>query len=114
MERRLVSDADAIPRARQHTKPCGDCPWTRRALPGWLGSGTPEEWIELAHGEVKEPCHTVGNQQCAGLAIFRANVFKTPRYPGTLQLPQDTHRVFASNEEFLAHHTLKSISKKED
>jgi hypothetical protein len=104
MSRRLVSSDEAKPRAKQHKTPCSDCPWSRTSLPGWLGGSSIEEWLARAHGEVCVPCHTVGNQQCAGLAIYRANVLKRPRDPNALLLPKDTQRVFAWPTEFTLHH----------
>lgn len=45
------------------------------------------------------------NQQCAGLAIFRTNICKSPRYRDILTLPQDKTTVFASPAEFIDHHS---------
>jgi hypothetical protein len=49
-------------------------------------------------------CHTVSNQQCAGAAIYRANVCKEPRRQELLRLPADKVKVFAWPTEFWAHH----------
>jgi hypothetical protein len=65
---------------------------------------TPEDWIQAAHGEATADCHTVSNQQCAGFAIYRANVCKVPYDPKALRLPEDRVRVFANPPEFLSHH----------
>ena len=104
--RQLVSSDQAKPRSTQHTAPCADCPWTRTALPGWLGGCSGHEWLQRAHSETHVPCHTVGNQQCAGLAIYRANVAYLPRSPALLRLPKDVARVFASPTEFAKHHSF--------
>lgn len=88
----------------QHQRPCSDCPWQRDALPGWLGSGTPAEWVDTAHGECRVECHVILGMQCAGMAIYRANVVKKPRDPAILTLPKDKQRVFATPTEFLDHH----------
>lgn len=105
MKRRvLVSSDEAVPATRQHTKPCGDCPWRRDALPGWTGGLTPETWIRGAHGDEQIDCHTLTGAQCAGAAIYRANVCKRPRNPETLRLPADRDHVFESPTEFLEHH----------
>lgn len=89
---------------QQHTSPCADCPWARKSIPGWLGEHTAEEWLLYAHGEAIIPCHCV-THQCAGAAIYRANVCK--RVPeGGLKLPSDKNRVFSFNE-FKAHHEAK-------
>jgi hypothetical protein len=79
---------------------------TRNALPGWLGGATPDEYRQLAHSDHVVNCHVITNQQCAGIAIYRANVCKLP-YPPNLKLPRNTEKVFASPMEFVEHHTLK-------
>lgn len=103
-KRRLVSGDEAEPSLHQHVKPCGDCPWARRSLPGWLGSRTADEWLRSAHGEDEVCCHTILGPQCAGVAIYRRNVCKAPRDAGALRLEADKVRVFASPAEFKAHH----------
>jgi hypothetical protein len=104
MRRRLVSSDEAVPTDKQHTKPCGDCPWRRDSLPGWLGGVPAETWLRGAHGEERIDCHTLIGPQCAGSAIYRANVCKAPRDPDVLRLPKDKANVFASPTEFLEHH----------
>lgn len=103
MSKRLISSDEAVEGKVQHTQPCSDCPWARTALNGWLGTGTPEEWLRTAHGDNVVDCHTIKNTQCAGLAIYRKNVCKLP-YPPNLILPADKEKVFAHPNEFLEHH----------
>lgn len=100
----LLSHHDAKPRKKQHTSPCSDCPFARKSLKGWLGRLTPEQWIQAVHGEALIDCHTVSNQQCAGAAIYRANVCKVPRSDEQLRLPSNKILVFSSIAEFLYHH----------
>ena len=102
--KQLLICSDAVVRTRQHEKPCSDCPWSRKSLPGWLGSPTAADWISYAHGEAKVDCHTIVNRHCAGIAIYRANVVKTPRDPLAFKLPANTKLVFASPAEFMEHH----------
>jgi hypothetical protein len=104
MGRKLVSSRDAIQAPCQHTVPCTDCPWARKSLVGWLGPNDAEEWVQIAHSDAKVPCHVIDNQQCAGIAIYRKNVCKTPRDPEVLRLPADRETVFATPAEFKAHH----------
>ncbi len=104
MRRRLVSGDEAKPTTKQHTKPCGDCPWRKDALAGWLGSRTADEWLRSAHGEDAMYCHTRLGPQCAGAAIYRANVCKKPRDPEALKLPADREKVFTTPREFKDHH----------
>jgi hypothetical protein len=50
--------------------------------------------------------------QCAGAAIFRANVHRAELMPKSLlRLPADTESVFASPEELLAHHLRMPIEE---
>lgn len=120
----LLRSMDAKLFVKQHKAPCSDCPWTRKSLPGWLGPNSINTWIGAAHGEGFIACHTramteeaatatleantvhlqcKGHWQCAGAAIYRANVCKTPRHPLVLQLPPDRVKVF-SFHEFERHH----------
>lgn len=101
---RLKVGSEAKPRKAQHTSPCSDCPFARKSLPRWLGRMTAEDWVLAAHGEVWIDCHTVSNWQCAGAAIYRANVCKVSRDAKQLRLPRNRTSVFASPLEFLAHH----------
>lgn len=96
---------------KQHRVPCSDCPFRRNSLPGWLGTQSPEQFIQRAHGEYTYNCHVINNQQCAGMAVYRANVCKKPRYEGALTLPKNPVVVFASPKEFLEHHK-KLLGKK--
>lgn len=75
-----------------------------------------------AHGEFFLPCHmkykdgnkhNIGNPQCAGAAIYRANVFKSPKSVMLLVLPADTEKVFASPAEFIAYHKGITVAEAE-
>lgn len=102
--KQLLSSDDAVTAKCQHTSPCSDCPWARTALPGWLGTMTEEEWLQTAHGDGVIECHVFAGAQCAGAAIYRANVFKRPRQEEALTLPADREKVFRSPTEFVEHH----------
>jgi hypothetical protein len=102
MKGQLKTYHDARPAKKQHTKPCLDCPFRRSSLRGYVPSV--KNWIKGVHGEAKFDCHVVSNQQCAGAAIYRANVCKVPRRTDILQLPEDHVLVFSSLIEFVAHH----------
>lgn len=101
--RKLISSDEGVYATKQHTSPCSDCPWRRDALPGWLGGEDVSYWLHLAHNDVTVDCHTIVNQQCAGMAIYRSNVAKSCRGP-MLKLPSDKEQVFATPMEFRAHH----------
>lgn len=98
-------------------EPCRACPFRRKSTPGYLGSDTPENFIETTMLDYEMPCHLTVNyedpgwfqnldqaQACAGAAIFFANICKLSRDPSRLKLPHDTKLVFASKAEFLKHH----------
>lgn len=108
-----MTSEEAKPSKKQHTKPCSDCPWTRTSLNGWLGSASVGWWIDIAHSETLVDCHTVSNQQCAGITIYRANVCKLTRDPEILRLPADRKTVFASRVEFVDHHSKSPELDKE-
>lgn len=95
--------------------PCRECPWRRKAAPGWLGPTNAEDWIEVVHSEAPIACHKTipkgggwggKTQQCRGAAIFRANVCKQPMNPSITTGPEDKERVFSSNAEFFEHHDI--------
>lgn len=109
--KKLISSDEAQVVKTQPTSPCSDCPFRRDALPGWLGNGTVEEWVLLAHGEGVSECHAMvapngSNYQCAGLAVYRANVCKSPRDPKAFRLPPNRETVFSFGE-FKKHHEGK-------
>jgi hypothetical protein len=108
MERRLITSDEAKPSAKPLTKACSDCPWARKSLSGWLGGLSAKVWLQRAHTETLVPCHTTGNQQCAGLAIYRRNVCKQVS-PPLQELPRDEVKVFASPMEFLQHHAPDKV-----
>ena len=104
MKRRMMTAEDAKPCAKQHNRPCGDCPFRKDSIPGWLGSLSADQWVKDLHGETRIDCHTKIGPQCAGAAIYRSNVAKSPRDKSLLVLPADRTRVFSSPVEFREHH----------
>jgi len=109
-QRQLLTYRDVKKTKKQHTSPCSDCPWARKSIKGWLGSNSPECFVALAHGEGTQECHTT-NKLCAGLAIYRANVCKSPRDENQLRLSPDNITVFSSPTEFLSHHRSSLLQK---
>jgi hypothetical protein len=106
--RQLITSDEAKPAKCQHKKPCSDCPWARKSIAGWLGGLTVQQWIMRVHSDDQIACHTLKGVQCAGAAIYRANVFKLPRDPECLKLPADRKNVFGFNE-FEEHHGDDSV-----
>lgn len=107
---RCTSIDQGIETDTQHRSPCGDCPWARNSLPGWLGGLTAAEFCDIARSDEPYGCHTMTNQQCAGMAVFRRNTCKLPR-PPALVLPADHASVFSTHAEFSAHHEHKRGQK---
>lgn len=107
MRKQLLTTEDATPLDKQITKPCSDCPFARASVSGWLGGLTPDQTLAQAHGEARIDCHVFTGPQCAGAAIYRANMAKRPRDPELLTLPPDRETVFSTFLEFQKHHTRK-------
>lgn len=101
-------------------EPCSQCPFRRKALAGWLGEATPEEFIVAISMEQPLPCHPtidyydknwlakweaqeIGNI-CAGSVILAANIAKIPHSPNFPRLPPDRELVFATHQEFIDYH----------
>jgi len=110
MGKQVIIAAEARTRKTDLRAPCSDCPWARRALPGWLGGLTADQWIVLAHEDGTAECHTTKYpsgefHQCYGLAQYRRNVCKLPRDPRIRRVKEaDLESVFGSAGEFLQHH----------
>lgn len=90
---KLIASDQAVVSHTQHRTPCSDCPFRRDSLRGWLGGSQPSEFVAMAHSDMRYPCHLTRGKwakrpQCAGLAIYRANVAKLPRDPEILRLPE--------------------------
>ena len=101
-------------------KPCDDCPFRRNAMPGWLGAGSPESFIDTIRSEGYLPCHQTLNYEdaswkarwlaqsdgrgCAGALIMSANMCKLPRDQAMPRMPADRNPVFATAAEFIAFH----------
>lgn len=114
---------------RKLKKPCKACPFSRACPPGKTGGSDPAIFVGQAVGPFWLPCHQTQNfkdpnwkndmsvRQCAGAAIFRANVGVAESIAAVaeqlLRLPADTGLVFHSFAELLAHHRQVSIDEAE-
>lgn len=108
----------------QNTKPCGECPFSKRIPPGELGGSPPEVYVGQIFCGFWLPCHCspgyVGKAtnvndvaQCAGAAQFRANIGISDRMPrGLLRLPPGSEAL-GSLAEFYAHHTGCTLAEAE-
>lgn len=106
-------------------KTCPECPWSRQAKPGALGGSPPETYLGQIVGPFLLPCHMHCDfsdpqwrekmdvtAQCAGAAIFRANIGVDTLMPDPIaRQPKSTEHVFANAAEFLAHHAGVSVAE---
>lgn len=102
---------------------CKECPFKRKALPGYTGSESVEDFVMSAIGEAEMPCHLEVDydrkdwkeqcekvHQCTGRAIFMRNTCKVPRNPNLICLPTNTVNFFSNPIEFLEHHQNRAKS----
>lgn len=101
-------------------KPCAECPYRRGTQHN--GGSPPEVYVGQAMGPFLLSCHLspgywknprgTEHAQCAGAAIFRANIHRAEVMPESmLKLPQDTEAVFSSSAEMVAHHRQISVEE---
>lgn len=107
----------------QHHKPCRTCPFRRDCTPGHLGGSPVQTFIGQAFGAFWIPCHEridydnpdwrrqFDTPQCAGVAIYRSNAHPGARPADLLSLPADETLVFATPDEFMAHHLGISLDE---
>lgn len=103
-----------MPEHRQ--SPCGSCPFSRAVKPGTLGGSHPTVFVGQSIGPFILNCHraegyadkqtdVLNVAQCAGAAIYRANLGVADRLPDEIHaLPADHESVFSSHAEFVGHH----------
>lgn len=110
-------------------QPCHECPFSRAVETGGTGGSDPTVYVGQVYGPFWLPCHTDPDyntpmslsektatvSQCAGAAIFRANVGADARMPhGVHRLPADTSLVFATPAELIAHHNGSTLEEAEE
>lgn len=107
--------------------PCKECAFRRDITPGALGGSPPETYIGQAYAPFAIPCHCHCDfddpdwkkkagpgetPQCAGVAVFRANIGAHGKLPAVLTpLEPDFKTVFGNPVEFLAHHKQISVDE---
>jgi len=101
------------------TKPCKECPFAKNNnLKGFKpGGADPLVYVGQSEGPFWLPCHMEKEyngkdtdpskvNQCAGAAIYRANVGVASKMPEKiLALPEDKDNVFNTHAELYAHYT---------
>jgi hypothetical protein len=95
-------------------KPCNECPFRKKSLPGWLGQHTIDEIYEFKNSDENFTCHltreTGKEHMCAGYVHFRNNHCQMSKYNVELR---NLEKEFKSSEykkdclgfDFREHHT---------
>ena len=111
-------------------KPCSECPFRKRSLPGWLGPWKLDDFTNvrsgIIHGETRFVCHETvtddqegelraGNLVCTGSLICRNRSCKSSREPEMAALERDVREHEAVPDimnawEFEEHHGARSKS----
>ena len=99
-----MGDRETLPHRRH---PCGNCPFRKDVLKGWLGN--------RIEGDLKSPsfvCHKNNDLQCAGhmLLLKEANIYyRLAKYRKIdLQLKGE-HLIFDSREDCIRHHKTNKM-----
>src|SRR5271154_2443844 len=102
-------------------KPCSQCPFRRKSMPGWLGNSSPEGFIDCIQRDEPLPCHQTidyddprwlskwieqqgAGKMCAGALVFMANKVQRPHDREFPTMPKDPANVFSNSVEFVRHH----------
>ena len=107
-------------------KPCDDCPFRKKSLPGWLGPHTVDEFVAYVQFDYPYPCHKTlvegretvedtelreGENICIGLVHLRNNSCKKARDEDSdlrkeeIRLKGEENECFANTVEFAKHHS---------
>jgi len=102
---------------------CNDCPFRRKAMPGWLGASSPEGFIDCMERDEPLPCHQTidydnnphwlvewlhqkTGHMCAGALQFMAN--KVQQHPFQ-RMEKDHDNVFSNTVEFVRFHRESAV-----
>ncbi|MBE0420152.1 hypothetical protein EI165_08445 [Pseudoalteromonas nigrifaciens] len=86
-------------------KPCGDCPFRKDTLNGWLGAERMTEILD----QQSFVCHKKNHLQCAGHMLMKGESNSFVRLAGRLNIKLDLSGkdlVFDSNDECIDHHSF--------
>ncbi len=100
-------------------KPCDECPFRTKSLPGWLGGETPEDTFNHIVTEGDFSCHKQRHKaqenqsRCRGSILFLRKMGKLPRYNSDLakavmEVPFKEafyDKNILSRNDFIKHHT---------
>src|SRR5690606_17867909 len=87
--------------------PCGNCPFRKDVMKGWLGADRAREIVECDNFV----CHKKNQMQCAGhMHVARTNIFVTLVINLYKIVPpiKNVGVLFESSEDFINHHDPKS------
>ena len=101
------------------TKPCNECPFRKKSLPGWLGGETTESTLDFVRHEADFACHKTRHKpetemsRCRGFLMFTKKICTIPKYNAELAaaVKKIDHKSKQMDEilgitEFVPHHTL--------
>lgn len=86
-------------------KPCGDCPFRKDTLNGWLGAERMTEILD----QQSFVCHKKNHLQCAGHMLMKGESNSFVRLAGRLNIKLDLSGkdlVFDSYDECIDHHSF--------
>ncbi len=86
-------------------KPCGDCPFRKDTLNGWLGAERMTEILD----QQSFVCHKKNHLQCAGHMLMKGEGNSFVRLAGRLNIKLELSGedlVFDSNAECIEHHSF--------
>lgn len=103
-----------------NTKPCDECPFRRKSLPGWLGQYSIKGILQWFGFQMSFPCHktmthnekgmhfwTPKERHCAGALIMLQKMKEPNMYmqnPKLFSGIEDRPDVFNNFDEFTEHH----------
>lgn len=104
--------------------PCSECPFSKTVKPGTLGGSPVDTYVGQIEGPFHLACHmapgytqenggSLDTPQCAGAAIFRANLGLSDKMPDPLLKLPPGDESFASHAEFVAHHCEVPVAEAE-
>lgn len=113
------------------SQPCNNCPFRRKSMPGWLGAGSPESFIDCMQRDEPLPCHQTVDyddehwlakwmlqrdskmKMCAGALVFMRNKLQNNPFA---KVEKDHENIFSNSVEFVRHHREASTHswKEED
>lgn len=109
---------------KANKKPCGECPYRKNSIEGWLGedSHNPTRFLQQLEGPMIHPCHkavdyeqsseevdeqSINAPRCAGALQFMNNSLMLSKYKEVAQLQKELGKnpdVMQFKHNFIKHH----------